>query len=122
MLAQPRFGSRLFAVGQQGHHAPAFQIADDAAVAMVTAISPIIVCGRPPMASTFLTFERLGRCDHMSGLLMRSKCPLALMKSDDQDSHQCLELFGSDDWSGFSGSSVQPLSFITSISTHQTRT
>ena len=73
------------------------------------------------MASTFLTFERFGRCDHMSGLLMRSS-PLALMKSDDLDSHQRHELFGSDDWSGFSKSSVQPLSFITSISTYQTRT
>ena len=74
-----------------------------------------------PDGKHFLTFERLGRCDHMSGLLMRSS-PLALMKSDDLDSHQRHELFGSDDWSGFSKSSVQPLSFITSISTHQTRT
>ena len=42
MLAQPRFGGRLFAVGQQGHHAPTFQIADDGAVAVVAAIGPVI--------------------------------------------------------------------------------
>jgi hypothetical protein len=42
MLAKPRFGGRLFAVGQQGHHAPTFQIADDGAVAVVAAEGPVI--------------------------------------------------------------------------------
>ena len=32
-------------------------------------------------------------CGHMSGLLMRSICPLALMKSDDQDHYQSNELY-----------------------------
>jgi len=46
MLAQPRFGGRLFAVGQQGHHAPTFQTADDGAVAVVAAVGPVINAGR----------------------------------------------------------------------------
>ena len=42
MLAQPCFGGRLFAVGQQGHHATALEVADDGAVAVVAAMSPIV--------------------------------------------------------------------------------
>jgi hypothetical protein len=36
-----------------------------------------------PMASTFGTSNDLVSCGHMFGLFVRSKCPLALMKSDD---------------------------------------
>jgi len=32
-------------------------------------------------------------CGHMSGLLVRSMCPRALMKSDDQDPYHQNELF-----------------------------
>ena len=38
---QPCFGRRLFPIGQQRHDAPAFQVADDRAVAMVALPGPI---------------------------------------------------------------------------------
>jgi hypothetical protein len=37
-------------------------------------------------------------CGHMSGLLARSICPLALMKSDDRDPYQSTELFAHVAW------------------------
>src|ERR1035437_7101558 len=37
-------------------------------------------------------------CGHMPGLLMRSICPLALMKSDDRDPYQSNELFAHVAW------------------------
>jgi hypothetical protein len=37
-------------------------------------------------------------CGHMSGLLVRSRCPLALMKSDDRDPYQVRELCAHDFW------------------------
>ncbi len=41
------------------------------------------VCGL--MASTFFALNGLVDCGHMSGLVARRICPLALMKSDDQN-------------------------------------
>lgn len=53
------------------------------------------ICGRPRMASVFLgTSNDLVGCGHMSGLFARSVCPLALMKSDDEDPYQDCELLG----------------------------
>jgi hypothetical protein len=51
------------------------------------------ICGRPPLASTFFdVLNDLVGCGHMSGLLVRSLYPLALMKSDDRDPNQRGEL------------------------------
>src|SRR5258708_40203288 len=36
------------------------------------------------LARTFFTFCSIGRCSHVSGLLMRFTCPLAIMPSADQ--------------------------------------
>jgi hypothetical protein len=44
------------------------------------------------MASTFFALNGLVGCDHMSGLVARRICPLALMKSDDQNPYQICEL------------------------------
>lgn len=43
MLPQPCFGGGHLAVGRQGDNAPAFQVADDGAVAMVAAIRPLAI-------------------------------------------------------------------------------
>ena len=40
------------------------------------------------MASTFFALNGLVGCGHMSGLVARRICPLALMKSDDQNPYQ----------------------------------
>jgi hypothetical protein len=45
------------------------------------------------MASTIFASNDLVGCGHMSGLSMRSICPLALMKSDDHDPDHSDELF-----------------------------
>jgi hypothetical protein len=37
-------------------------------------------------------------CGHMSGLSMRSICPLALMESDDQDPYHVNELYARGAW------------------------
>jgi hypothetical protein len=39
----------------------------------------------PPWQALFSASNDLVGCGHMSGLLARSMCPLALMRSDDQD-------------------------------------
>ena len=44
------------------------------------------------MASTFFALNGLVGCGHMSGLVARRICPLALMKSDDQNPYQICEL------------------------------
>src|ERR1700731_4755749 len=44
------------------------------------------------MASTFFVLNGLVGCGHMSGLVARRICPLALMKSDDQNPYQICEL------------------------------
>jgi hypothetical protein len=41
----------------------------------------------------FCALNDLVSCGHMSGLLSRDKCPLALMKSDDRGPYQSDELF-----------------------------
>lgn len=46
--------------------------------------SPVVVCGRPLMASTIWHFERLGRLRSYVRPLARIISPLALMKSDNQ--------------------------------------
>ena len=43
------------------------------------------------MASTFFALDGLVGCGHMSGLVARRICPLALMKSDDQNPYQICE-------------------------------
>jgi hypothetical protein len=60
----------------------------------------------PQWQALFDASNDLVGCGHMSGLLVRSVYPLALMKSDDRGSHQECELRGSHDWPGFSWSSV----------------
>src|SRR5215469_1818674 len=61
------------------------------------------ICGRPH------------GCGHMSGLLAQSVSPLALMKSDNQESHQGCELHAhATDWAA-PGLRWRPLSFITSL-------
>jgi len=44
------------------------------------------------MASTFFALNGLVGCGHMSGLMARRICPLALMKSDDRNPYQICEL------------------------------
>jgi hypothetical protein len=44
------------------------------------------------MASTFFALNGLVGCGHMSGLVARRICPLALMKADDQNPYQICEL------------------------------
>jgi hypothetical protein len=44
------------------------------------------------MASTFFVLNGLVGCGHMSGLVARRICPLALMKSDDRNPYQICEL------------------------------
>jgi hypothetical protein len=44
------------------------------------------------MASTFFALNGLVGCGHMSGLVARRTCPLALMKSDDRNPYQICEL------------------------------
>ena len=44
------------------------------------------------MASVFFALNDLVGCGHMSGLLVRSMCPRALMKSDDWDPYHRNEL------------------------------
>jgi hypothetical protein len=44
------------------------------------------------MASTFFALNGLVGCGHMPGLVARRICPLALMKSDDQNPYQIWEL------------------------------
>lgn len=46
--------------------------------------SPVVLCGRPLMASTIWHFERLGRLRSYVRPLARIISPLALMKSDNQ--------------------------------------
>ena len=49
---------------------------------------------RPSLASTFFDVSNdMVGCGHMSGLSARSKCPLALMKSDDWEPYQPSELY-----------------------------
>ncbi|WP_210178226.1 hypothetical protein, partial [Methylosinus sp. R-45379] len=55
-----------------------------------------VICGRPSLASTFDVSNDLIGCGHMSGLLVRRICPLALMKSDDRDPYQSGELCAHD--------------------------
>jgi len=43
------------------------------------------------MASTFFALNGLVGCGHMSGLVARRICPLALMKSDEQNRYQICE-------------------------------
>jgi hypothetical protein len=50
------------------------------------------ICGRPDGKRFFGDSNDLVGSGHMSGLLVRSICPLALMKSDDQDPYQDDEL------------------------------
>jgi len=58
-----------------------------------------VICGRPPLASTFFSvLNDLVDCGHMSGLLVRSILPLALMKSDNLDPYQIRELCARDEW------------------------
>src|ERR1019366_2988756 len=58
--------------------------------------SPSYVDG-PQWQALFGALNDLIGCGHMSGLLMRSICPLALMKSDDLDPyHHRSELFAHD--------------------------
>ena len=57
--------------------------------------SPVI-CGRPPLASLFFdVVNDLVCCGHMSGLLVRTDGPLALMISDGRGPYHCGELGGS---------------------------
>src|SRR3984893_18513984 len=44
------------------------------------------------MACSFFALNGLVGCAHMSGLVARRICPLALMKSDDQNPYQICEL------------------------------
>ena len=44
------------------------------------------------IASTFFALNGLVGCGHMSGLVARRICPLALMKSDDRNPYQICEL------------------------------
>jgi hypothetical protein len=44
------------------------------------------------MASTFFVLNGLVGCGHMSGLVARRICPLALTKSDDRNPYQICEL------------------------------
>jgi hypothetical protein len=46
-----------------------------------------------PMASVIFALNDFVGCGHMSGLLTRSICPLAPMKSDDREPYQSGELF-----------------------------
>src|ERR1019366_9723348 len=62
----------------------------------VSGPSPSYVDG-PQWQALFGALNDLIGCGHMSGLLMRSICPLALMKSDDLDPyHHRSELFAHD--------------------------
>jgi hypothetical protein len=45
------------------------------------------------MASVIFALNDFVGCGHMSGLLTRSICPLAPMKSDDREPYQSGELF-----------------------------
>ena len=53
------------------------------------------------MTSTSFALNELVGCGLMSGLLVRSLCLPALMKSGDQESHQECELFAQSDWRVF---------------------
>ena len=46
----------------------------------------------------FCTLNDLVGCGHMSGLSMRSICPLALMESDDRDPYHVDELYAHIHW------------------------
>jgi hypothetical protein len=64
------------------------------------------------MASTFFALNGLVGCGHMSGLVARRICPLALMKSDDQKSLSDLRASSSCLTTGCFWSSVATVSFI----------
>ena len=61
-----------------------------------------------PWQALFGVSNDLVGCGHMSGLLTRSICPLALMKSDDRDPYQVYELFAHDLWRGVPGLRWRP--------------
>jgi hypothetical protein len=50
------------------------------------------------MASTIFASNDLVGRGHMSGLSMRSICPLALMESDDRDPYHANELYAHGPW------------------------
>jgi hypothetical protein len=61
-----------------------------------------------PWQALFGVSNDLVGCGHMSGLLTRSICPLAMMKSDDRDPYQVYELFAHDLWRGVPGLRWRP--------------